>query len=82
MCRCIMWKSCLIFEETVINCINYLLNMCTIKSDVQFFLTQKGDMIDARDPKMGAWFEAKVMDVSFTDESDPSSILYHVVYDG
>lgn len=55
--------------------------MCTIKVTCSFF-TQKGDMIDARDPKMGAWFEAKVMDVSFTDESDPSSILYHVVYDG
>ena len=39
-------------------------------------------MVDARDPKMGAWFEAKVMDTSLADENDPSSIVYHVVCDG
>jgi len=39
-------------------------------------------MVDAKDPRMGAWFEAKVMDISLTDENDPSSISYHVVFDG
>ena len=44
--------------------------------------SQKGEMIDAKDPTMGAWFEAKIVDISFADENDPSSILYHVVFDG
>jgi len=39
-------------------------------------------MIDAKEPNMGAWFEAKIMDISLADENDPSSILYHVVFDG
>lgn len=43
---------------------------------------KKGEMIDAKDPTMGAWFEAKIMDISLADETDLSSILYHVVFDG
>ncbi|XP_020629479.1 E3 ubiquitin-protein ligase UHRF1-like isoform X1 [Orbicella faveolata] len=43
---------------------------------------KKGEMVDAKDPRMGAWFEAKVMDISLTDENDPGSISYHVVFDG
>lgn len=39
-------------------------------------------MIDGKDPKMGAWFEAKIVDISVADENNPSSILYHVVFDG
>lgn len=39
-------------------------------------------MIDAKDPKMGAWFEAKIVDISVAEENNSSSILYHVVFDG
>lgn len=45
-------------------------------------ITQIGEMIDGKDPKMGAWFEAKIVDISLADENNPSSILYHVVFDG
>ena len=45
-------------------------------------VSQKDEMIDAKDPTMGAWFEAKIMDISLADENDLSSILYHVVFDG
>lgn len=45
-------------------------------------VSQKGEMIDAKDPTMGAWFEAKIMHISLADETDLSSILYHVVFDG
>lgn len=39
-------------------------------------------MIDAKEPTLGAWFEARVVNTSVADENDPSSILYHVVFDG
>ena len=39
-------------------------------------------MIDAKDPILGAWFEAKIRNTSLADENDPSSIFYHVVFDG
>ncbi|EDO40465.1 predicted protein, partial [Nematostella vectensis] len=43
---------------------------------------KKGEFIDAKDPSMGAWFEAEIVDISLKDESDPESVLYHVKYDG
>ncbi|KAK2563550.1 E3 ubiquitin-protein ligase UHRF1 [Acropora cervicornis] len=43
---------------------------------------EKGEMIDAKEPTLGAWFEARVVNTSVADENDPSSILYHVVFDG
>lgn len=45
-------------------------------------LYKKGEMIDAKDPILGAWFEAKIRNTSLADENDPSSIFYHVVFDG
>ena len=38
--------------------------------------------MDAKDPSMGAWFEAEVVDVSLADEKCNNSILYHVRYEG
>ena len=55
--------------------------------------TQVGDKVDARDPSMGAWFEAQVVKVTEEDtptskEDEPSSstsseptLLYHVKFD-
>ena len=53
--------------------------MCVL---IRTYLSQKGEMIDAKEPTMGAWFEAKITNISLADEADPSSILYHVVFDG
>ena len=43
---------------------------------------QVGSIVDAKDPSMGAWFEAEVVDVSLADEKCNNSILYHVRYEG
>lgn len=54
----------------------------TSEEKVPQSLYKIGEMIDGKDPKMGAWFEAKIVDISLADENNPSSILYHVVFDG
>ncbi|XP_015764928.1 PREDICTED: E3 ubiquitin-protein ligase UHRF1-like [Acropora digitifera] len=55
---------------------------CTSEEKTVKSLYRKGEMIDAKEPTLGAWFEARVVNTSVADENDPSSILYHVVFDG
>ncbi|XP_074619358.1 E3 ubiquitin-protein ligase UHRF1-like isoform X3 [Acropora palmata] len=55
---------------------------CTSEEKTVRSLYRKGEMIDAKEPTLGAWFEARVVNTSVADENDPSSILYHVVFDG
>lgn len=40
-----------------------------------------GDLVDAKDCDMGAWFEAKIVNLSLTSDSKSPSVLYHVHYE-
>ncbi|KAK3723807.1 hypothetical protein QZH41_019484, partial [Actinostola sp. cb2023] len=42
---------------------------------------QIGAKVDGKDLRMGAWFEAEVVDVILEDEADPTSVRYHVRFD-
>ena len=48
--------------------------------------SQVGDKVDARDLRMGAWFEAEVVKVTSeptagSSSSDEATIFYHVKFD-
>ena len=55
-------------------------------------MKQVGEKVDARDLKMGAWFEARVLKIvspvaqqngdSLSSSSHPPDHLYRVAYDG
>ncbi len=39
-------------------------------------------MVDAKDCDMGAWFEAKIVELSMDNSTEPATVLYHIIYDG
>ncbi|CAB4023572.1 E3 ubiquitin- ligase UHRF1-like isoform X2, partial [Paramuricea clavata] len=45
-------------------------------------LYKVGDKVDAKDCDMGAWFEAEIVELSMDRSTEPTTVLYHVVYDG
>ena len=40
-------------------------------------LLQVGEKVDAKDPRMGAWFEAQVVKLTMSDQQ----LEYHIKYD-
>ena len=43
---------------------------------------QVGDIVDAKDCDMGAWFEAKIVGMSMDNSAKEATVLYHIIFDG